>query len=148
MLCDGNWGSHNIVLVTDLLSFHLSITTIILRHAFTNVQKDGSIATTTNIAYETIKRNGQDDLIMKGSSVATSTNVAYGMIKSGEQEDHVYDVIDAPGGINPSGTNESPCLPPSHQLLPTTPSAPTGGNVGVAREREQVVVYATIPADQ
>ena len=105
------------------------------------MQKDGSIATTTNIAYETMKQNRQDDL--KGSSVATSTNVAYGMIKSGEQEDHVYEVIDAPRGIN-----KSPCLPLSHQLLPTTPSAPTGGNVGVTRNREQEVVYSTIPGDQ
>ena len=113
------------------------------------MQNDGSIATTTNIAYETTKQGGQDHL--KTSSVSTSANVAYGMINLEELDDHVYDVIDGSGGVNPSligGTNKTP---PSHRLLPAIPpiiAPPTGGNVGVASEREQEIVYATIPGDQ
>ena len=73
------------------------------------------------------------------------------MIKLEELDDHVYDVIDASGGANPSHIDRSNKTPPSHRLLPIIPpiiAPPTGGNVGVAREREQAVVYATIPGDQ
>ena len=73
------------------------------------------------------------------------------MIKLEELDDHVYDVIDVSGGANPSHIDGSNKTPPSHRLLPTIPpiiAPPTGGNVGVAREREQAVVYATIPGDQ
>ena len=74
------------------------------------------------------------------------------MITLGELDEHVhvYEEIDVSGGANPSlidGTNKTP---PSRRLLPTVPLfvAPlTGGNVGVTREREQEVVYATIPGD-
>ena len=86
----------------------------------------------------------------KGGYISTSTNEAYGIIKLGEQDDHVYEVIDVSEGAHPSlidGTNKTP---PPRRLLPNihpTVAPPTGGNVGVARGREQEVVYATISGD-
>ena len=73
------------------------------------------------------------------------------MIKLQELDDHVYDVINGSEGVNPSLVDGNNKTPPSRQLVPTIPpiiAPPTGGNVGVAREKEQEVVYATIPGDQ
>ena len=85
----------------------------------------------------------------KGSSIATTTNVAYSTVKLEQRDDHEYevidDVVDVSGGTNLDGSNE---IRSSHRLVPTIPLItvpPTGGNVGVAREE---VVYATIPGDQ
>ena len=90
----------------------------------------------------------------KGSSIATTTNEAYGIIKLEQMDEHVYDVIDACAGTNPSladGTNKNPCLAPSNRLLPNIPpivAPPTSENVCVARKGEEEVAYATIPGDQ
>ena len=87
-------------------------------------------------------------------SITITANEAYGMIKLEQKDERVFDVIDVSGGTNPSltdGTNNNPCPPPSHQLHPTIPPIdvpPTSRNVGVVREGEKEVAYATIPGDQ
>ena len=87
----------------------------------------------------------------RGSSIATTTNVAYETIKLGRQECHDYEMIDMSECTNHSLIDGNNKIPPSHQLHPTIPhtvAPPTSRNVGVARERVQEVVYATVPGDQ
>ena len=67
-----------------------------LRNAISNIQRGGTIPSTTNITYEITKLGGQDD--------------------------HLYEVIDEYPETNPcrvEGHYQIPHLPPSHQLHPS-----------------------------
>ena len=87
--------------------------------------------------------------------IATTTNAAYEMTKLGEEAGGEYEEVvrspEAPvsgGGVEVM--YEMPSAPPSHQPLPAIPlteTTPTGGDVGVAREEDDIV-YDTIPGDQ
>ena len=62
----------------------------------------------------------------------------------------MYDVIDVSGGTNPSLTDGTNRIPPSHPPLPAIPpifAQVTGGIVGMAKEGKEEAVYATIQQD-
>ena len=91
-------------------------------------------------------RSGVDTVVNsnKESTIVTTSNTAYEMTKLGEEQSgHEYEVIDrSPGPPAMSGGGvevlyEMPSAPPSHQPLPAIPlikTTPTGGDVGVAEE--------------
>ena len=91
-----------------------------------------------------------------GGAPITASNPAYDMIGGGggAQGGYDYEFIGVYPGIDSvkavDVTYEMPS-PPSHQPLPTIPlsvAPPTDGDMGVAREAEDEVVYDNIPGDQ
>ena len=67
------------------------------------------------------------------------------MVQHGEQNDHEYELVEMCSQTNPSTVVEptrfpASLPPPPRQPRPTKPltvAPPTGGDVGVAREREE-----------
>ena len=91
--------------------------------------------------------------IQKGGSIPTTTNTAYEMMKLGGQDGPEYEVVSVPPETSPplvKIADEIPSLPPSHQPLPVIPlpEAPPGGGGGVAKEEEEEGMYDNIPGDQ
>ena len=94
---------------------------------------------------------GSSPDVQKGGSIPTTTNAAYEMMKLGEQDDPEYEVVNVPPETSSSLVKPDEVPSHSHQPLPDIPlpvAPPTGGNVGVAKEGEEEGVYDNIPGDQ
>ena len=96
----------------------------------------------------------------KGGALTADINPAYVIMKHagrrGEQESHKYEVVGPSSGnsVNPPPTKatgdtyEIPPSPPPRPPLPNLPLSgipPTGEDMGVVKEGEEKVLYATIP---
>ena len=88
----------------------------------------------------------------KDCFVAATVNEVYDDIitQPDQMDEHVYDVIDASG--NPytkasftGGTDKNSCFSYPLPTISPTVVPPTYGNMGVAREEEEEVVYDTVP---
>ena len=79
-------------------------------------------------------------------AIKTSSNEAYEMVKRGRPDD-VYELIDSPPRGPPrasqEGMYEVPSAPPCHYRLPAIPP-PVGG---AGEKEEEDAVYETIPGD-
>ena len=72
-------------------------------------------------------------------------NTAYGMVKLGEQDeyDHMHEALNMPSETSTSFVkteDETYSVPRSHQPLPAIPLPvvpPTGGDVGVVKNRKE-----------
>ena len=91
--------------------------------------------------------------VQKGGSIPTTTNTAYEMMKLRGQDGPEYEVVSVPSETSPSlakTADEMPSLPPSHQPLPAIPlpEAPSGG-VGVwPRKRRKRVCMIMITSQE
>ena len=112
---------------------------------------DGPPTTTTNPAYEMItliKQGGG------GGGGRGGEGGGGGERGGGGQESCEYEMVGGSQGTCTLVAKDKTCeipSPPSCQPLPTIPlsvAPPTGGDVGVAKEREEEDVYDNIPGDQ
>ena len=106
----------------------------------------GPLTTTTNPAYEMINKGGGGGGGGEGGG--------RGGRGGGGQESCEYEMVGVSQGTGTLVAKDKTCeipSPPSCQPLPTIPlsvAPPTGGDVGMAEEREEEDVYDNIPGDQ